>query len=259
MAYVEAQVASSTSVTLIRPYQTNTARPFDSSTHHFLDKFRIINIPSIGNVSKARNEGARLAGTQWILFADEDCEIEPETIQLALVEAQSKSNAAPIIWGALYKRQETGPVLARSYNWIQRSWVKLSTLNLEVENLLGGFLLLEKEKFIELDGFNEAIPWAGEETHFLRKASDAGFKLSLLSGIEIEHRNQVSFLGFVRRAWMQGLSKGKHSLSMRTPKVERITRNSMRLDRPSVAELPFILLFLSIMTVGSLVGKWLKN
>lgn len=219
-----------------------------------------IEVPSRGHVSRARNAGARRAQAEWLLFVDEDCEINAAVIER--VHAQLTWRKHPnVIWGANYARQTEGTSWARAYNWIQRAWVLLSRAESgpspRAHNLLGGFLLLHRDSFALLQGFNEAIPWAGEETDFLRRAQEAGFTTCLLEGLEITHKKDLGAAGFFRRAWKQGVSRGRHGLE--TPGLSLRTLWSRRgeVDELRASEIFGVLTFAFVMRAGSWLGRLL--
>lgn len=221
-----------------------------------------IEVPSHGHVSRARNEGARRARAEWLLFVDEDCEITSSVIER--IHAQLHWRKQPdVIWGANYSRQIEGTLYARSYNWIQRSWVLLSrTENApspRAHNLLGGFLLLHRDLFGKLEGFDEQIPWAGEETDFLRRAQALGFTTCLLENLEITHKKNLRAAGFFRRAWKQGLSRGRHGLATPGLTLSTLWNRRAESDGLSFAEFAGVLAFGAVMRLGSLLGRWTKS
>jgi len=219
----------------------------------------LVEVSSGGHVTKARNRGANVAVSDWLLFVDEDCTLLPEQydrIQNILLKENLDTNC---IWGVNYARQRVGSLWGRAYNWIQRSWVRLSGemrgTRPSVENLLGGFLLIHRHVFSDLGGFSEKIPWGGEETEFLRRAKKKGYQARLLDEFEIKHQKNLNFGGFLRRAWYQGYARGLWDLKTSNISLFDIWRRRGELDRLTFFEFLACLLFGAIMIFASSIAK----
>ena len=228
------------------------------------DLIEWIDINSEGHVSKARNLGASSARADWFLFVDEDCNIPSDFFQKLLSELKEYKqiegiDANRLIWGALYSKVNNGNLFSRAYNWIQRAWVLYSVKDIQKElfqNILGGCFLIHRELFNELKGFNENIPWAGEETEFLRRAERKNFKIKLLKKVEVDHDKHLKFTGFFRRAWFQGFAKGKYSLQVKNSPLSFIKFvRSDKFEMPKMSELFLICSFLFVMQFASLFGR----
>lgn len=217
-----------------------------------------IEVSSDGHVSRARNRGAKLAASEWLLFIDEDCEFLPEQltkIQNSLSELSVNANC---IWGVSYSRQDHGTVWSRAYNWIQRAWIRLSADSKascpQVENLLGGFLLVHRRVFSDLGGFSEDISWGGEETEFLRRARGKGYEIRLFDEFEIKHLKELDLRGFLRRAWFQGRARGLWGLKTSSISWTEFWRRRGDLDRLALSEFFACLLFWSVMVLASRIA-----
>lgn len=205
--------------------------------------------------SRARNSGAARAHGEWLLFLDDDCRLGDSTVQRLTISMKFGEFTSNTIYGALYKPAQGG-VWSRAYGWIQRSWVLLSQGSSGgVRNLLGGFLLISRSAYQSLGGMDESIPWAGEETEFLRRASASGFRLQLLPGLEVEHNNSLDIFAYLRRAWMQGWRKGERRLETQGLTIARVWTRRHELDPLSVSEMVAVGVFLGVMVFASVLAK----
>lgn len=177
------------------------------------DGFQEIRVTSPCHVSRARNFGVDSAESEWIMFLDADCELNRVDKSRLADRLAGVSTTDRKILGLLYGLDHSGGFWARTYNWIQRTWVLASlSKSGKVENLLGGALIIRKRDFMRSGGFDLNIAWGGEDTEFIRRAQKQGLSTELIQGIEVQHLQTLGIAGFLRRAWMQGLRRGKCQL-----------------------------------------------
>lgn len=211
--------------------------------------------PEGGSASSSRNRAAKEATGDWLLFLDADCQLGEGQLEriLLLIDGGEGGRLNPdFIYGGLYARPRLAPIWAHAYNWIQRTWVTSSVREGQPQNLLGGCLLISRDRFFEVGAYDERIPWAGEETEFLRRARRAGKTLVLLDALEVEHQNALSMIGFIKRALFQGFNCGRYDLG--TELSFRAGNTSPRRDRISIRELPLIALFLGLVAIARAAG-----
>lgn len=169
--------------------------------------------PVLGpNAAAMRNTGAKRANGKWLFFNDGDCQINEANL-LNQMERLEKSDFDLV--GGVYRNQQKNR-LAKTYNFIQRYWVfsglKKQQNQVQGERLLGGALLVKKECWQSLNGFNEEIGWGAEELDFTQRALEKGFKAGVSYGLIVLHNNPVSFRGFLKRAWVQNYNRGYHGI-----------------------------------------------
>ncbi len=196
-----------------RDFKTNESAAVEVQS--FLD-LEIIG-PVVGvNVAVMRNIGAQQAQGRWIFFKDQDCNVDADKLYLFVKEMDQKKKSWGAIGGVYQTHRKT--ILAKAYHWIQRSWVHrgLSCSRQEhiraAQHLLGGALLVNKEAFFQVGGFNEKIGWGGEEVDLTTRFLKKGFLTGASSRIRVEHNNTLGLLGFCKRAWYQNFHGKFYSL-----------------------------------------------
>lgn len=201
--------------------------------------------PVLGkNVASMRNKGAHKSLGEWIFFKDADCQVSPKDI-LNTLQKINKTQPIDAISG-VYRCSKTN-LWQRAYNVVQKKWV-LRGLGLKIRpqfylgsHLLGGALLVRREVFFAVNGFSEVIGWGGEETHFLQKLHEAGFKTAVDYSLRVEHHNRLRVRGFFKRAWIQNYHRGYYKIKV------PLVRKSQHLSYLKVKKrlvLPTILFFL---------------
>jgi len=139
--------------------------------------------------SKMRNRGAQIARGKFILFIDSDVEIESNTIKRAInfVKKYKKDRLCGL--------QGTFSLNNTLVNWPSLIYNSLQNLLFSTPVYSSGVntscLLIEREVFLSLDGFNEKI-WFMEDTEFGRRLGNAGYYLKR-SDISFKHKKNISW------------------------------------------------------------------
>ena len=150
----------------------------------------------------ARNAGARLAGNDWVLFVDADC--EPRVDLLDRYFSEPVPDDCGLLAGGIVGREEQRSLLAR-YTRDRRFYDGERGLGVD-GTLEGGAaptgnLLVRRLAFEQLGGFEEGIR-SGGDFDFCWRAQAAGWRLLRRPPASVAHRhreNLASFLAMLAR------------------------------------------------------------
>jgi len=164
-----------------------------------------------GNVSLARNMGARLAKGDWLAFVDADCCLDADWLVHCAANLAGKETVA------------TGCQIlppAETKGWVTRTLGSLSQIDASSEPtatrwLPTAGLLLEKEHFDSIGGFNEQLVTCED--------SDLGYRLSergqlvFVPAATLVHHGESTSIGEIlrREAWR---TRGNFKLAMSRPR-----------------------------------------
>lgn len=208
------------------------ARSFDS-----LLKIRILGVSGV-HISELRNRGAALATGRFLAFLDADCIAHSNWLTNAnrLLE-----DAGPGIVGAHYQIPEDA-------TWVGRVWCEdRSTEKVgDVSYVPSGDLLLRREAFLQLGGFDESIE-TNEDFELCRRAATAGFTVRSYPDLRVVHLGTPRTLqGFYKKQRWQGTHV--FTVFLRDPEKRR--------NRRPVALSLYTVLCLILLFGGSLWGLW---
>jgi GT2 family glycosyltransferase len=151
------------------------------------------------NRSGARNAGVAAATADVIAFTDADCTVSPRWLS-ALLACRGQ---APLIAGPVEVDTHDPPNLIERFeaNWRfdQESGVKggwAATAN----------LLVEREAFEAIGGFDTAYRHIGEDVDFCLRAGRAGFAIAYCEGAVVRHEAEYELSPFLRRSFFHGYS-----------------------------------------------------
>jgi len=168
-------------------------------------------IPSTGSIAYSRNRGVEAARSPVIAFLDADVELTAEW-GLAIRETLRTVLAKPqTITGAWYRIRENGSAL-------ERYWFGPLEKGPHT-HINAGNLILARDKFLELGGFDEALI-TGEDYEFTRRAMRSGCQLEENDRLAVIHHGYPTTIGeFMRREVWHGLGDYKSLKSALASKV----------------------------------------
>ncbi len=156
---------------------------------------RLIRLEPCG-LSAARNAGAEVAAGEILAFTDDDCEPDEEWI----------ARIRPIFQDGRYDAA-CGPNLPpKARTWEEGvvraapgapSHVMLD--DEEAEHLPGCNLVVTKEAFDRVAGFDRQFRTAGDDVDFCWRLRDSGFHLGFVPGAFVWHWRRPSVLAFLRQ------------------------------------------------------------
>jgi len=178
--------------------------------------------PVVGpSAAHMRNWGAQQAQGRWLFFKDPDCQIELDRLLRALKKIDRRQDSAIILGGPYRTHALRG--WQRAYHQVQRRWVLRSLKRPSRDclhlsgNLLGGALLMSRQRFYDLGGFSEQIGWGAEETEFLYRHHAHGGLSYYCPSLWVSHESHLSIAGFFKRAWKQNYNRGRYRLEHPSP------------------------------------------
>ncbi len=153
----------------------------------------------VGNRSRARNTGARTAGTDLFAFTDGDCVATPQWLE-RLVGCAGR---APLVAGPVETTTGDPPNAIERFEqrwrfgqeaWVSQGWA--ATAN----------LLVHRAAFEAVGGFDTTYRHIGEDADFCLRAGRAGHGIAFCPDATILHDAERTLRPFLRRSFVHGYS-----------------------------------------------------
>ena len=141
----------------------------------------------------ACNLGARAAETPYVLFLNPDARLLPDTLPCLLSAAESRSGAAA--FGPLILDDHGAPEHPRARTLLDEGpalMASVPTTDLSVEFLSGACLLVRRDAFLDIGGFDEAIFLYLEDDDLSLRLRNAGHGLMLVPAARVIHHQGTS-------------------------------------------------------------------
>jgi glycosyltransferase involved in cell wall biosynthesis len=146
------------------------------------------------SISAVRNFGARAAQGECLAFLDADCVAPPDWLKLA--HGALSANSRRIV-GAQY-------TIPRDSSWVAKAWYG-DLCQLKQGPILyvpGGDLIVRRDRFFELSGFDEQIE-TSEDCDFCQRAAASGTPAVGIAALSVEHLGTPQTLSefFRKQRW----------------------------------------------------------
>jgi len=159
----------------------------------FRDCLRVEIVPG-GMPSVGRNNGARRADTQYVLFLDADIALASDSLIRRAVEAAQEEDLDCVTTNILCRG---GSMIDKIFYWVNDLFQYLSRLHRPFST--GMFMMFELAKFRELGGFDERVHFA-EDYYLSSQVKRRRFKVVRGSVYTTNRRFQK--MGHLRVGWL---------------------------------------------------------
>jgi len=170
---------------------------FLKEAHPFTLKF--LRSKDIG-VNSKRNLGLNHSSGEVVFFIDDDCEVTTSDFFLRHLELHILHPKVLIIGGS-YENLPSS-YWGKVYSNVQMSWLNSAA---ESNPFVGGNLSMKSDPSIWIR-FNESIRFGGSETELIRKMKAS--QVLRAERIKISHHVDETFFSFIKKAYLQGRTKG---------------------------------------------------
>ncbi len=153
---------------------------------------------------KANNIAVKIASGDFLFFLNPDCVLENNTIKNLVSYLDSNSNVAVVGPKLLNSDNSVQTEITRFPNLLSESFTLLRLHRVgflknfvypkldyektqEVEHLMGAALLIRREIFEEVGGFDEKFFLWFEETDLLKRIKDLGYKIIYYTEARVNH------------------------------------------------------------------------
>ncbi|HEX6201937.1 MAG TPA: glycosyltransferase family 2 protein [Thermoanaerobaculia bacterium] len=158
---------------------------------------RVLAHPEARGPAAARNEGARAAGGEWLVFVDADCEVHPETLG-RLAAALAASPELDAAFGS-YDDAPPAPGLVSRYKNLVHHWVHQRGAG-EAETFWAGCGAVRRTVFLDLGGFDAGrYPRPSiEDVELGFRLRAAGRRVLLLPDVQVRHHKRWTLAALLR-------------------------------------------------------------
>lgn len=159
-------------------------------------------------LAAARNLGAQIASTKWIIYVDSDVVVEPETVRTLLDEAESGSDDAV--------QARLGPVDSDLSYWQQGElWRRTIRERPGLARAIGCQATLVRRQLVIDVRFDPLFTGAGEDGDFFVRVTEAGGRVAFSARAVAHHEDRKSLAAFLRQRVWHGRGLARTALRQR--------------------------------------------
>lgn len=202
----------------------------------------------------------------YVFFLDADCELSDQFQLKRLLSLVTQDKGLEVL-GGRYLNAPEGSILQKSYNHLCNRWLaalcdsnaqlagpKGENSRLPIQSLLGGSMLVKKNKKTRFIQWPKFI--GGEDAYLARQFLSRGIQPYLVPEMSVYHSPSVSIKSIVKRAWQQGLSRGKHEKGFFEKNNRALLSQWISSLRATpISFLPTMVLHFSIVALADFIGR----
>jgi GT2 family glycosyltransferase len=193
-----------------------------------LPVLRVVSAPERKGVNYARNVGARAAAGRLIAFCDADDVVEPDWLS-AMVQASERFD---LVGGVMDSRHLNPPSVR---NWYSTGLLEAHDAALAPDGrdrldgatrlpdaldflpyAEGNNLLIVREAFESLGGFDETFSSGGDDVEMSWRATLAGYRVGVAAGAVVRYRLRATLAGMAKQQYWFGKSAPRLYLKFRS-------------------------------------------
>lgn len=211
----------------------------------------------------ARNQGAKIAQGQYLVFVDDDCEISASYLEN--LEHALQDHPSTLVGGRVINRLTNRPFSTASQVILNMAYRFYNPDPQSSRFLASNNMAVSRQMFLEAGAFNSGFHFASEDREFCDRWRFQGNKITYDSGIIVHHAHLLTFLKFCRQHFQYGRGAYLYQSIRKTRKSGTI-RQDMRfhtrfftLLKPELASLPIdkalrVLLILPVWQISYVSG-----
>lgn len=150
----------------------------------------------------ARNAGVAAAGTDLVLFTDDDCRPRPDWARKMIAAHGGASRR--LVGGAIVNAETRNLFSATSQSILTYAYEAFGGFDGPFAFFTTNNVCCRRDDFLALGGFDPAFRFASEDRDFSRRWQDAGGTLVHVPDAVVDHHHTMDLAGFWRQHWAYG-------------------------------------------------------
>lgn len=163
----------------------------------------VIQITGVSPVGKARNNGAKKAKNELIVYIDDDAELGDRNVLENLVKALNKNKKIGATGGSRLLPKKPNNFQKKVQYANPKEVIPISKKTVETDDIGTYCLCMKKSVLEEIGWFNEDIT-AGEDTELRYLLREKGYKTVLVANTWVHHPPRANFKAYIKQAFWYG-------------------------------------------------------
>ncbi|MGI8904290.1 MAG: glycosyltransferase family 2 protein [Solirubrobacteraceae bacterium] len=152
---------------------------------------RLLSLPTRAGLNAARNAAVTAAGSDLIVFTDDDVVAPPDWLAAVLSGARGAPDR-DVFGGPIRARLEGGGPRACGREPVPISTLELGAEDRDAPHVWGANMAIRARAFRLVGGFDEAISGRGDEEEWQRRYAARGGRIRYLAAAGLDHRRDVA-------------------------------------------------------------------